>query len=63
MPAGHLLAIKRVYGEASPADGRRVLADGIWPRGMAKDRAHIDEWLREVAPSAALLAWYGHQGE
>ena len=52
--------VRRVYDPPAPTDGRRVLVDRIWPRGLAKDRAAIDLWLREVAPSTELRRWYGH---
>jgi len=52
--------VRRVYEEPSPSDGRRVLVDRLWPRGLAKDAARIDEWLKAVAPSDALRRWYGH---
>lgn len=52
---------RRVYEESSPEDGTRVLVDRIWPRGMRKEDAHLDEWLREVAPSTELRHWYGHE--
>jgi uncharacterized protein YeaO (DUF488 family) len=52
--------IKRAYEEPSPDDGVRVLVDRLWPRGLAKDRVHIDLWLREVAPGSDLRRWYGH---
>jgi uncharacterized protein YeaO (DUF488 family) len=51
---------RRVYDEPMPADGRRVLVDRLWPRGLSKDKAHLDEWLKAVAPSAELRQWYGH---
>ncbi|HET7519852.1 MAG TPA: DUF488 family protein, partial [Actinomycetes bacterium] len=51
---------RRVYDDPSPEDGRRVLVDRIWPRGLAKARAGIDEWAKEVAPSTGLRRWYGH---
>jgi uncharacterized protein YeaO (DUF488 family) len=51
----------RVYDDPSPEDGRRVLVDRIWPRGLAKARAGIDEWAKDVAPSTELRRWYGHQ--
>jgi uncharacterized protein YeaO (DUF488 family) len=51
---------RRVYEEAAPSDGRRVLVDRLWPRGLSKDRAHLDEWLKAVAPSDELRRWYGH---
>ena len=54
------IEIKRVYEPAVRTDGYRVLVDGLWPRGMAKDNARIDEWLKEVAPSAELRRWFGH---
>ncbi len=51
---------RRVYEEPSPEDGARVLVDRVWPRGMRKDAARLDEWAKDVAPSAALRAWYQH---
>jgi uncharacterized protein YeaO (DUF488 family) len=53
--------IKRVYEHPAPADGCRVLVDRLWPRGISKDRAAVDEWLRDVAPSAPLRRWFGHE--
>ena len=41
-------------------DGRRLLVDRLWPRGLAKDAAHVDEWVKAVAPSSELRRWYGH---
>ncbi|WP_111721519.1 DUF488 domain-containing protein [Homoserinimonas sp. OAct 916] len=55
--------IKRVYDEADPADGFRVLVDRIWPRGVSKENAHVDEWLKEIGPSTELRKWYGHEKE
>ncbi len=52
--------VKRAYEHPSPGDGVRVLVDRIWPRGLSKERAAIDLWLREAAPSDALRKWYGH---
>ena len=52
--------IKRVYEPASPEDGTRVLVDRIWPRGVSKDAAHLDLWLKDIAPSNELRTWYGH---
>ena len=52
---------KRVYEPAEAADGYRVLVDGLWPRGLSSEQARIDEWAREVAPSASLRRWYGHE--
>jgi len=52
---------RRVYEPAAPSDGRRVLVDRLWPRGLSKARAHLDEWLKAVAPSDELRRWYGHE--
>ncbi|CAL9335543.1 DUF488 domain-containing protein [Streptomyces sp. enrichment culture] len=51
---------RRIYEEATPEDGRRVLVDRLWPRGMSKEQAGLDEWLRDVAPSTDLRRWYHH---
>lgn len=52
------VSIKRVYEPASRRDGKRVLVDRLWPRGLSKEKAGIDEWLRDLAPSDALRRWY-----
>lgn len=52
--------VKRVYETPGPADGYRVLVDRLWPRGMSHERATVDRWLKEVAPSARLRTWWGH---
>jgi uncharacterized protein YeaO (DUF488 family) len=52
------IAIKRVYEPAVRADGARVLVDRLWPRGLSKEKAAIDEWLRDLAPSDELRRWY-----
>jgi uncharacterized protein YeaO (DUF488 family) len=52
--------VKRVYDEPAQSDGYRVLVDRLWPRGMKKSKAQIDEWLREIAPSTGLRKWYKH---
>jgi uncharacterized protein YeaO (DUF488 family) len=52
--AGPAVRIKRVYQQAAEDDGLRVLVDRLWPRGLAKNKAHIDEWLKDVAPSDLL---------
>ena len=58
------IAIKRVYEPASSKDGARVLVDRLWPRGLTKQAAAIDEWLRDLAPSNELRLWYhAHPGE
>jgi uncharacterized protein YeaO (DUF488 family) len=54
---------KRIYEPHSPADGYRVLIDGMWPRGISREHAAIDDWARELAPSADLRGWYGHEPE
>lgn len=54
------LQLKRVYDPAEPGDGYRILVDRLWPRGMSKDQAHIDLWLKDVAPTPALRRWFGH---
>lgn len=54
------VAIKRVYDEPGKSDGMRVLVDRLWPRALSKERAHIDLWLKEIAPSNELRAWFGH---
>jgi uncharacterized protein YeaO (DUF488 family) len=55
-----MLKIKRVYEPAEASDGRRVLVDRLWPRGINKKRARIDEWLKETAPSTELRKWFSH---
>ena len=57
------IALKRVYDEPEPGDGTRVLVDRLWPRGLSKERAHIDLWLKEIAPSNELRKWFGHDPE
>ena len=52
--------VKRVYEAPGPDDGTRVLVDRIWPRGLSKERAALDLWLKAVAPSTDLRRWYGH---
>lgn len=54
------ITYRRIYEETGAEDGKRVLVDRVWPRGMRKDEAHLDEWLRDVAPSTELRKWYGH---
>jgi uncharacterized protein YeaO (DUF488 family) len=52
------IALKRAYEKASPADGVRVLVERLWPRGLSKKRARLDDWLKELAPSTELRQWY-----
>jgi uncharacterized protein YeaO (DUF488 family) len=53
--------LKRVYEPASSADGHRVLIDRLWPRGISRERAKLDTWEKELAPSAKLRRWFGHE--
>ena len=55
--------LRRVYDDPSPQGGARVLVDRVWPRGLTKDAAHLDEWIKDVAPSTELRRWYGHEPE
>jgi uncharacterized protein YeaO (DUF488 family) len=52
--------VRRAYDPPEADDGQRVLVDRLWPRGLSKGRAHLDEWCKEVAPSTELRQWYGH---
>jgi uncharacterized protein YeaO (DUF488 family) len=55
-----MIRLKRVYADPSPQDGLRVLVDRLWPRGLTKERAAVDLWLKDVAPSTELRQWFGH---
>lgn len=55
-----MVTIKRIYEEPAATDGYRVLVDRLWPRGVSKDKAKLDEWLKEVGPSDELRQWFGH---
>ena len=57
------IRLKRIYETASSDDGVRILVDRLWPRGLSKERAKIDRWLREVAPSNVLRRWFNHEPE
>jgi uncharacterized protein YeaO (DUF488 family) len=60
-PVGAMgIQVKRIYDAPATSDGYRVLIDRLWPRGVTKDRAHLDEWARELAPSTELRRWFGH---
>ena len=59
----HPIVIKRIYEEVSENDGYRILVDRIWPRGISKERAHLDEWDKSLAPSTALRKWFDHQDD
>lgn len=51
---------KRIYDAAADDDGARILVDRVWPRGVSKADAHLDEWLKDIAPTTELRKWYGH---
>lgn len=55
--------LKRAYDAAADDDGARVLVDRVWPRGVSKDKAALDEWVKSVAPSTGLRKWFGHDPE
>ena len=57
------LQLKRAYEKPSKEDGLRILVDRLWPRGLTKDKAAIDVWLKEIAPSTALRKWFDHDPE
>lgn len=54
------IKIKRIYSPSSPGDGRRILVDRLWPRGIKKADAAIDQWARDIAPSTELRKWFAH---
>jgi uncharacterized protein YeaO (DUF488 family) len=54
------LRMKRVYAEPAQDDGRRILVDRLWPRGLTKEKAKVDRWLKEVSPSHELRKWFAH---
>lgn len=58
-----MLRVKRVYENSEPSDGRRILVDRLWPRGVSKQEAAIDFWAKEIAPSNELRRWYQHDPE
>ena len=58
-PSSHL-RLKRAYEPAAPEDGYRILIDRLWPRGVRKDKAALDDWAKEIAPSTDLRKWFGH---
>ena len=58
--APHPLRVRRIYDPPQDGDGLRVLVDRLWPRGLSRERAAIDLWLKDVAPSADLRKWFGH---
>jgi uncharacterized protein YeaO (DUF488 family) len=54
------LGLKRAYEDPSPQDGFRVLVDRLWPRGLSKEKAQVDLWLKEIAPTTELRKWFAH---
>lgn len=58
-----LIHIKRIYEKPLKKDGYRVLVDRLWPRGLTKEEATLDEWAKDIAPSSFLRKWYGHEPE
>jgi uncharacterized protein YeaO (DUF488 family) len=58
-----MLKLKRTYDPADSQDGYRVLVDMLWPRGLSKEKAKVDLWMKEIAPSDALRKWFGHEPE
>lgn len=52
--------IKRVYAQSKKEDGMRILVDRLWPRGLTREKANIDLWLKDIAPSTELRKWFGH---
>lgn len=58
-----MIRIKRAYEKPDPADGLRILVDRLWPRGLAKESAKINHWLKDIAPSHDLRKWFGHDPE
>jgi len=58
-----VIRIARIYKPPGKRDGWRVLVDRLWPRGLRKDAARVDEWMKEIAPSNALRNWFGHKPE
>ena len=54
------IRVKRVYDEPAASDGRRILVDRLWPRGLTKEKAKVDHWAKDISPSNELRKWYGH---
>lgn len=55
-----MIKLKRIYEKADKSDGYRILVDRLWPRGVSKEKANLDLWLKEIAPSTELRQWFGH---
>ncbi len=58
-----IIQVKRVYEAPGPSDGKRILIDRLWPRGLSKEKAELDVWAKEIAPSTELRRWYGHDAD
>ena len=58
-----MVSLKRVYDPPKRSDGTRILVDRLWPRGLTKEKARVDIWLKDVAPSTELRKWFGHDPE
>ncbi|WP_429948951.1 hypothetical protein IGJ55_002512 [Enterococcus sp. AZ170] len=58
-----MIQIKRAYEQIAPTDGYRVLVDRLWPRGVSKEKEHLDLWLKEIAPSNELRKWFNHEAD
>lgn len=58
-----MIRLKRIYDDPSDDDGQRVLVERLWPRGMTKQRAAVDHWLKNLAPTPELRRWFGHDPE
>jgi uncharacterized protein YeaO (DUF488 family) len=58
-----MIVLKRIYEPFSTEDGKRILVDGIWPRGISKDKAQLDKWMKEIAPSTELRKEFNHKPE
>lgn len=63
MPKAPEIRLKRAYEAVSPLDGKRLLVERLWPRGVTKDAAAIEHWFKDLAPSPDLRKWYGHEPE
>jgi uncharacterized protein YeaO (DUF488 family) len=58
-----VIQVKRIYDAATESDGYRILVDRLWPRGVSKEEAALDQWFKEIAPSPELRTWFGHEPE
>lgn len=58
-----MIKVKRVYEEPASGDGYRILVDRLWPRGLTDEDAHVDLWMRRIAPTDELRTWFGHEAE